>query len=111
MQKVQAEGRKSSPKNPTSLGRISRSYYYGFLDRFKEILDRNKGRRFELNRSKWTNYRNFLHMYLDVEMLMVEAKLATKLDTPVCKNEYNVNVSKESDADGCKVSTELNLPQ
>ena len=50
-------------------------------------------------------------MYLDVEMLIVEAKLATKLDTHVCKNEYNVNVSKESGADGCKVSTELNLPQ
>ena len=112
MQMSQAEGRKTIPKNPTSFGKFSRSYYYGFLERYKDILEANKGRRFELNRTKWTNYRNFLHMYMDVEMLMVEAKLASKLDQPVCKDKANDDVSEESEeAYGLKVSTDLHLPQ
>ena len=97
-------GRKTSPKNPTSLGKVSRSYYYGFLSRFNDILESNKGRRFELNRTKWTNYRNFLHMYMDVEKLMVDARLATKLDEPVWVNEQNETVS-EIESYGCKVQT------
>ena len=110
MQTTIAKGRKTTPMNPTAIGKISRSYYYNFLGRHKDVLDSNKGRRFELNRTKWTNYRNFLHMYIDVEMLLVEAKLASTLESPVWKNKKNETVN-ENDSYGCQVTTDLHLPQ
>ena len=110
MQLKIANGRRAPVQNPTTIGKISRSYYYGFLHRFKDILEANKGRRFELSRTKWTNYRNFLHMYIDVEKILIEAKLASKVDQPVWKNKQNITVD-ENDSYGCKVSTDLNLPQ
>ena len=94
----------------TLLGQIGSSYYYGFLARNRRKIRSNRGRRFELNRAKWTSFRNFHHMYHDVESLMVEANVATSLDSPMFMDEYGNEVN-ENLSYGCKVQTRLDLPE
>ena len=56
------------------LGRISCSYYYNFMRRHQAIINSNKGRRFKAMRTKWLMDRNFLHMFDNVEKIMVDAR-------------------------------------
>ena len=94
-----------------NLGRISRSYYYNFMKRHGAIIDSNKGRRFEAMRTKWLLYRNFLHMYYDIEKIMVDARVASRLPGSVWMDDKANIVDDVSESYGCKVDVELNFPQ
>ena len=93
------------------LGKISRNYYYGFMKRHKEIIESNKGKRFEALRTKWLNYRNFAHMFDDLEKIMIVARVATRLPSPAYMNSTGDLVDDVEQAYGCKVTVSLNLPQ
>ena len=93
------------------LGTITKNYYYGFMRRYKDIIASNRGRRFEISRQNWTNYRNFNNMYLDVERMLVDAKLASPLPEPIWMNKDGFRVETEEEAYGCKVQTSFTLPQ
>ena len=49
------------------LGKISKNYYYAFMRRYSYIIESNKGCCFEILRSQWTVFRNFLNLFLDIE--------------------------------------------
>jgi hypothetical protein len=70
------------------LGKVGSNYWYSFLDRNCEKVETKKGRKFELDRSKWTKYQNFKQMYEDVENEMVEAGVAIQLDEPHLKADF-----------------------
>jgi hypothetical protein len=52
---------------------IGHNYWYAFLEQNKDKLETKKGRKFKLDRSKWTKYWNFKRMYDDIEDEMVDA--------------------------------------
>ena len=91
------------------LGEVGVSYWNGLVKRNKDTLTTNKGRLFELNRTNWTLYRNFRHMYLDVEKHMVAAGVAVKLDEPKWMDKEGKEVD-ELNSFGMKVETELTHP-
>jgi hypothetical protein len=70
-------------QNEEELGKVGSRYWYAFLHRNRDKIETKKGRKFKLDRSKWTKYRNFKKMYDDVEQEMVEAGVAVKLNEPV----------------------------
>jgi hypothetical protein len=73
-------------------------------------LRSKRGRRFELNREKWTTYTNFSKMYQDHEAEMIDAGVAEPLPNPVWMSKNGKIVSDEKQAYGCKVSTKLTRP-
>ena len=91
------------------LGTLGSSYYYAFMKRHREKIVSKRGIKFDLNRTSWTQYGNFQHMYEDVEDLMIEAGVAKKRDIPVWKNKKGEVVSAE-DSYGYKVGVELTHP-
>lgn len=93
------------------LGTITKNYYYGFMRRHCHIIQSNRGRCFEISRQNWTNYRNFSNMYLDIERMLVDTKLASTLPEPCWMNKDGVRVENANDAYGCKVQTTFTLPQ
>ena len=93
------------------LGKITKNYYYGFMRRYKDIIESNRGRRFEAARHNWTNYRNFSNMYLDIERILVDTKLAHHLPEPVWMNNLGEVVQNHAKSDGCKVQVSLDIPQ
>ena len=48
-----------------------------------KILKGNERKQFELDRSSWTTYQNFKSMYNMIEDKLIEAKVATKFDSPI----------------------------
>ena len=50
-------------------------------------------------------------MYLDIERILVDAKLASTLSEPTWMDQFGNIVESESESYGCKVSTQLHLPQ
>jgi hypothetical protein len=88
------------------LGKIGHNYWYAFLERNKDKLQTKKGRKFELDRSKWNKYRNFKRMYDDIEDEMIEAGVAIRLDEPVWMDDKGNRV-EENQSKGFKVKTRL----
>jgi hypothetical protein len=68
---------------PEELGKIGSNYWYAFLHRNADKIETKKGRKFEMNRSKWSKYRNFKQMYYDIENEMVDAGITVQLDQPI----------------------------
>lgn len=93
------------------LGKISRNYYYSFMKRHEEIIDSNKGKRFEALRTKWLRYHNFSHMYDNLEKIMIDARVASRLPSPVYMDSNSNIVKDVAQSYGCKVNVGLNLPQ
>jgi hypothetical protein len=91
------------------LGMIGHNYWYAFLERNKDKLETKKGRKFELDRSKWTKYRNFKKMYDDIEDDMVDAGVAIRLDEPVWMDKEGNRV-EEKNSVGFKVRSKLTRP-
>ena len=81
------------------------------MRRYSDIIDSNKGQRFEVLQSQWTVFQNFLNMYLDIEKMLCDAQLATHLPTPVYMNAGGEEVEEVSHSIGCKVKVKLDLPQ
>ena len=93
------------------LGKINCNYYYAFMRRYSDIIEANKGRRFEIQRNKWTVFRNFLNMFLDIEKMLIQSRLAKRLPQPVYMDKNGKEVENVSDSFGCKVKCKFNLPQ
>jgi hypothetical protein len=97
-------------QSPENFGRIGTAYWYAFLSRHHDRIRTKKGRKFELDRSKWTKYRNFSRMYDDVEEELVNAGLAVSLENPTWMDAKG-NEVEEKKAVGMKVSTKLTRPE
>jgi hypothetical protein len=84
-QKRLIEYKKQKNFNPSNeeLGQIGEKYWYRFLHKYEHRIVSKKGRRFELDRSKWTRYKNFKDMYENVEEEMISAGIAERLNTPI----------------------------
>ena len=50
-------------------------------------------------------------MYLDIERMLIDANIATKLPSPSWMDENGIPTQSEDAAYGCKVSTQLDFPQ
>jgi hypothetical protein len=76
------------------------------------LIVSKKGRRYKLNRSKWTRYKNFKDMYDNVEEEMIDAGIASKLDSPIYMDHAGNSVDGETRKDivGMKVKVRLNCP-
>ena len=91
-------------------GTIGRGYWTGFMARNKHLLDSKRGAKYELDRAKWTTYANFHQMYAHIYAELVDAMLATILDSPEWQ-DLNGNRCEESEAFGCKVTHTLTHPE
>ena len=81
------------------------------MRRYKDVIESNKARRFEISRQQWTTYRNFLHMYLDIERMLIASNLASKLPSPIMVDCHGNEVLYEPNCYGCKVTTKFHYPQ
>ncbi len=91
-------------------GTVSSNYWRNFLKRHSDVLGVSKCTKFELLRDNFTTYTNFSSMYDNIEHLLVdEAKLATKFETPVSMNEKGERVS-ESESYGMKIKINITHP-
>jgi hypothetical protein len=94
---------------PEEMKRIGKNYWYSFLSRNEKTIQSKKGRKFELDRSNWTKYRNFKNMYDDVEAEMIEAGIAHKLTSPVSCDAEGKLVDEKYGV-GMRVKVKLNCP-
>jgi hypothetical protein len=95
------------------LGQVGQKYWYAFLHRYKHRITSKKGRRYELNHSKWTCYKNFKHMYDCVEDEMVNAGVAKELSVPIYMDEVGNHVKgrrRKERVKGMKVKVNLTRP-
>jgi hypothetical protein len=97
-------------QEPERMKKVGSAYWYSFLRRNSERISTKRGRKFELDRSNWTKYRNFLSMYEDIEEELVQAGLAVKLDPPIWMDEKGSHVEEEKSV-GMKVKTKLLRPE
>lgn len=65
------------------MGQVGRTYIAGFMKRWGHLLSSTKAQKFELDRSKWTQYSNFKQMYDCIEDALITCGLAEKLEEPV----------------------------
>ena len=93
-----------------STGKVGVGYWTAFKKRNKDKIRSKKGKRFELNRSNWSTYRNFNQMYDQVYEHMVDAGLAVKLLSPKWMNKEGVEAGKE-ESFGCMVTHNLLYPE
>jgi hypothetical protein len=56
-----------SNQSEDEVGRIGRKYWYKFLERNKDRIVSKRGKRYKLDHSRWTRYKNFKNMYDDVK--------------------------------------------
>jgi hypothetical protein len=92
------------------MGRIGPRYWYNFLNKYKNQIVSKKGKRFELNRSKWTRYKNFANMYDNVEEEMLQAGVATKLAVPSYMDKDGNVTQDRKIIKGMKCRSELTKP-
>jgi hypothetical protein len=92
------------------MGRVGKKYWYKFLERHKHKIVSKKGRRYELDCSKWTRYKNFKNMHDGVEEELVDAGLAVELATPIYMDQVGNHVKGEKRKErikGMKVKVDL----
>jgi hypothetical protein len=97
-------------QQPNDLKKVGSAYWYAFLHRHANCVCTKKGRKFELDRSNWTKYRNFLSMYEDIEEELVDAGLGVKLPPPPIWMDEKGNQVEEHLSVGMKVQTRLLRP-
>jgi hypothetical protein len=76
------------------LGKIGQNYWYSYLKRNRTKIESKKGRKYDLDRSSWTKYKNFKNMYSAIEEEMVEAGVAISLDEPAWMDQNGNKVNK-----------------
>jgi hypothetical protein len=95
------------------MGCVTQKYWYRFLEKYQHKITSKKGRRYELDRSKWTRYKNFHNMYTCIEEEMVDAGVAVELDVPVYMDHVGNLVSgigRKEKIKGMKVKVDLRRP-
>ena len=86
-------------------GSVGLSYWRSFMKRNGDKIVSTKGQKYELDRSKWTNYRNFDKMYEQIEEEMIEAKVTSQIYMAWMDKDGNTVL--EADAFGCKVGLDI----
>ncbi len=91
----------SSKNNPEQQPMVlGKGYWSGFMKRNKDLVKAKKGVKFDSKRADWCTYQNFELMYNEVYEAMVEAGIASKLDTPTWFDKSGNIVEEEGDAFG-----------
>ena len=62
---------------------VGKKYYQGFMKRNRHLLRSKRGESFANDRSEWSTYTNFKHMYAHTYEELVESGNAIKLSHPV----------------------------
>jgi len=78
------------------------------MKRNRHKIVSKRGKKYELHRAVWSNYRNFDQMYNQVGKEMIEAKIACVIDHSWM--DAKGNVFKEADSFGCKVNLDITRP-
>jgi hypothetical protein len=91
------------------MGKVGRGYWRGFRRRNNHMLVSKRGQKYELDRSMWSTYANFIQMYDQVGEELVNAGVARKLETAVWMDKCGVECA-EKDAYGCKVTIDITEP-
>ena len=66
--------------------------------------------KFVLDRTNWCKYAAFYDMYDYIEMALIEANITTMLEEPEWQDKDGNRVEFESEAYGCKVTSEITRP-
>jgi hypothetical protein len=111
---IQYKKARGYQQSSEEMGRVGQKYWYRFLEKYQHKITSKKGRRFELDRSKWTRYKNFRNMYICIEEEMVDAGVAVELEDPKYMDHVgNIIVSgmrKKERIKGMKVRVDLKRP-
>ena len=91
-------------------GLVGKGYWTAFRKRWDHEISGKTGKKFELDRSNWTTYKNFCAMYDLIIDEMVDAGVVKKLDVSQWM-DINGNIVEESEAFGCKVTHEVTCPK
>ena len=91
------------------MGKVGRGYWRGFRRRNNHLLVSKRGQKYELDRSMWSTYANFVQMLDQVGEELVDAGVARKLETAVWMDKCGVECA-EKDAYGCKVTIDITEP-
>lgn len=86
--------------DPNSDTIVGRRWYYGFLERNKEAICRQRGRVVDLKRHTWCTYEHFRDMYENNYERMVEAGVARKLEKEIFMDKEGNEVSSREEAYG-----------
>ena len=84
-------------------------YWHGFMRRNGDKICRKRGQKYELDRATWTTYANFDAMYEHNYEELVEAGVASLMDTPEWQDKEG-NTVEGADSFGCKVTHQLTHP-
>ena len=93
----------------SSLGKISCGYYFLFMKRSCAIIDSNKGKHFKASCTKWLKYYNFSNYNYNIECILIDARLVTKIPHPVYMAKDGNIVVKARDSYVLKVQANLNF--
>ena len=84
-------------------------YWKAFKRRNSHLICSKRGKKYELDRDKWTTYHNFASMYTHDYEAMEGASIAKVLDEPVWMDKDG-NLCSEDESFGCKVTHALQYP-
>ena len=70
-----------------------------------------RGRKYKLNRDKWTTYGNFESMHVHILDKLVHGNIAVEYPEPVWKKKDRKVVEEEEEAFGCKVTHNIVHPE
>lgn len=90
-------------------GTLGLGWYYGFLNRYGDILRSKSPTLFPNNRSKWTTYDNFKIMYNNIYDILVESNVAKEVE-PYFINDANEKVDSDYNSKKYEIKHELTMP-
>ena len=73
---IEWKRRKAFSTDKEALGKVGAGYWHNFIKRQGHNLCSKKGQKFELDRSSWSTYTNFNHMYSKIVEEMEVAGIA-----------------------------------
>ena len=98
-------------KDASALGTVGTGYWRKFLKRHRHRLRSKSGKKFGCDRANYSGYLNFVDMYQHIaDILVNEAKIATKYETPVWVDKDGVETDDEMKAYGCKADIFIHRP-
>ena len=79
-------------KDASTLGRLTKSWWVGFLDRHKDVLQTRRRERFESSRVNWTKLPFIVQMYDIIYAEMVDARVAVSIEEVFTKKQEKFSV-------------------
>ena len=90
--------------------KVGLAYWHRFLKRYKHLLRSKVTSAYSVDRSNFTTYLNFIDMYLHIKKILLQSKVASRLENPVWMNEAGEVVQDEMLALGYKVDVKIDRP-